>query len=155
VINGALSSVTAATLDVAALQDPLATTARNAVTTLSGAVKSGLLVEPTSSQVAPPSSELCQLTIFPVCPSRLMLLPVPLDTGGLSAAAVPPTARGSTTSETLLELVAGLHVPLTTQAYPWATSRASCGPTALLVSIGLVVPVKLATPSSRLVPSRC
>jgi hypothetical protein len=110
-----VSIVTVAALELAAEHTPLATTARNAVACVSGSVVSGLSVEPTSDQVIPPSVEACHLTIAPVAPLRLTLVPVPLHTAALPAVAAPPTETGSTVMVATLELAAE-HTPLCTTA---------------------------------------
>ena len=84
--------------------------------TYPGSQLNGLSVETMSDQLLPPSVEACHLTIAPVAPVRLIVVPVPVQTSALPAVAMPPTETGApTVSETLLELAAGVQVPLTKQ----------------------------------------
>jgi hypothetical protein len=113
VIAGPGSIVTVAALEVANPHPPLCTTARNTVATVSGPVLNGLSVEAMSDQELPPSAEACHLTIAPVFPPRLILVPEPLQTSELAAVAVPPTETGSTVTVTELlavELFASVTV---------------------------------------------
>ena len=93
VIFAGLFTSTIATVELALVQPPLCTTARNWVWTLRFAVVNGLAVDAISVQ-ATPSVDDCHFTIAPTCPLKAILVDVPGQTVAGFAVAVPPAANG-------------------------------------------------------------
>jgi hypothetical protein len=116
-VGGVLSpTVTIATLELAELQGPLWTTARNWVVAVSVPVFNGLAVEAMSVQ-AKPSGDDCHFTMDPVWPLNVMVVEEPLQIVEAVAVAVPPTLGGLTVTARVLvtptQLVLAVSVTVT------------------------------------------
>ena len=107
-------TVTVAAPESTSVQSPLRTIARNSVVAVRLPVLSGLLVEAMGDQ-AFPSGEDSHLTMEPVWPLRLIVVPEPLQTVAAVAVTVPPTVGGFTVTYTSMD-GASAHTPLRTTA---------------------------------------
>ncbi len=108
--------MTVAALEVAAEQTPLCTIASNSVVAVNGPVPNGLAVEAMAVQVLPPSVEYCHPTITPICPLKLIVVPLPLYSSVIVAVAVPPAGGWSTVTVATVEVAVELSAPFCTTA---------------------------------------
>lgn len=108
------STVIVTGVELALEHTPLWTTARNCVVWFRFPVVSGLDVDTMSDHVVPFKDD-CHLTIDPVWPLRVIVVPFPLQTVPADAVAVPPTVTGLTVTTDALEFALE-HTPLWTTA---------------------------------------